>query len=222
MNRDRDRDRDAKATAFFFKLHELAEKLGMQLYQLISKQSTRARAHALELAANQLRAQFDGTDGEQEEAPGAELETRRAPRKKTRAAVPDRDGRRGRRTPDRQVGGKPDHVDRDRDVASKVRGGKRASEAPGPAATTTKGKPRERAVMKCKKCGELGKRSDGCGKTHNVERGAKSKVVSDSDAEDESAPDQVVDEVQAPPPTARSDRFARIESAARARRAVGH
>lgn len=37
-----------------------------------------------------------------------------------------------------------------------------------PAKITTKGKARERAVMRCKKCGELGKRSDSCGKTHNV------------------------------------------------------
>jgi hypothetical protein len=33
---------------------------------------------------------------------------------------------------------------------------------------TTKGTPRARSVMKCGKCGEPGKRADGCGKTHNV------------------------------------------------------
>lgn len=33
---------------------------------------------------------------------------------------------------------------------------------------TTKGKPRARAVIKCSKCGELGKRVDSCGITHNV------------------------------------------------------
>ncbi len=36
-------------------------------------------------------------------------------------------------------------------------------------AVTSKGQPRQRAVMKCGKCGEPGKRSDGCGKTHNVD-----------------------------------------------------
>jgi hypothetical protein len=33
---------------------------------------------------------------------------------------------------------------------------------------TTAGKQRQRAVMRCKSCGEVGKRSDSCGITHNV------------------------------------------------------
>lgn len=49
------------------------------------------------------------------------------------------------------------------------------------AGTTSAGKPRQRAVMKCRKCGELGFRSDGCGRTHNI----KPDDVPSSDSDDE-------------------------------------
>ncbi|HEY6036327.1 MAG TPA: hypothetical protein VIV58_18750 [Kofleriaceae bacterium] len=35
---------------------------------------------------------------------------------------------------------------------------------------TTSGKPRQRAVMRCSKCGKLGARADGCGTSHDPER----------------------------------------------------
>lgn len=78
-----------------------------------------------------------------------------------------------------------------------------------PAPATTKGEPRKRAVMRCGKCDELGFRSDGCGKTHNV---AGAKAASSAPIV---KPTMTV-EVKPPPPP-RSDRFAAIEAAARRR-----
>lgn len=37
---------------------------------------------------------------------------------------------------------------------------------PPPPEVTTSGKPRQRAVMRCRKCGKLGARADGCGTAH--------------------------------------------------------
>jgi len=57
--------------------------------------------------------------------------------------------------------------------------------------------------MRCKKCGELGKRADSCGKTHNV-----TAAIAPVD-------------IEPPPITSRRDRFAAIEAAARSRSAAG-
>lgn len=96
------------------------------------------------------------------------------------------------------------------------------------ASKKSKGTTRQRAVMKCSKCGELGKRADGCGKSHNVSRTRKS---SSDDAEEESEAVQLFPpkhevNVLPPPPTeqngstTRAERFARLEAAARAREAA--
>lgn len=85
-----------------------------------------------------------------------------------------------------------------------------AVEEPTSAPVADPAEPKKRSTMKCKKCGALGFRSDGCGRTHNV---ARHEADDDEDEDDDEAP-------PATPkfPTSRVDRFARIEAAASARR----
>ncbi len=90
--------------------------------------------------------------------------------------------------------------------------------APRSAKVAAEKKPR--AKMKCRKCGALGFRSDGCGSTHNVtspgpaaERAPQPPVrVERSSASAPATPSSP------PPHLTKSDRFSRIEAAARARR----
>lgn len=70
-------------------------------------------------------------------------------------------------------------LDRERDLGAGIAAMERAVDSmlgpvaqrdPKPANVTNAGKERQRAVMRCTKCGALGFRSDGCGKTHQPER----------------------------------------------------
>lgn len=72
--------------------------------------------------------------------------------------------------------------------APKVKPVRKAKAAPPPLASV-KPAPRtgKRAQMKCGKCGELGYRADGCGRTHNT-AGAKPARKAASDDEDRGAP----------------------------------
>lgn len=84
--------------AFLQRVHELAEQLGRELYTLVQKQSERARAQALELAKDRLRAELEGRH-EGPDAVEAEPEPRqpaRTPRRKSgRPRQLERTGSRG-------------------------------------------------------------------------------------------------------------------------------
>lgn len=90
--------------------------------------------------------------------------------------------------------------------------------------------PKKRSTMRCKKCGEIGFRSDGCGRTHNVASPPGSKVAppapdddEDDDGDDEDDEPRRVDlksAASAPVRPGRADRFARIEAAAQRRNGV--
>lgn len=62
----------------------------------------------------------------------------------------------------------------------------KAAPSPAPTGLTTRGNPRIRPPRRCGKCGELGRRSDTCGITHNVS-GAKRTEDDDSEGEPRAA-----------------------------------
>lgn len=95
-----------------------------------------------------------------------------------------------------------DQRDRAPAVAPKI---VRAESEPTPAK-------KSRAQMKCRNCGAAGFRADGCGTSHQPLN--QPAVVGDRDVKPQNVPPE------APPPN-RSDRFARIEAAARARQGAG-
>src|SRR5689334_7820961 len=58
-------------------VHELAEQLGRELFALVQRQSERA-AQALELAKDKLRAELEGSDGQEREGSSAPTPVRSA------------------------------------------------------------------------------------------------------------------------------------------------
>lgn len=81
------------------------------------------------------------------------------------------------------------------------------SEMPAPApGVTKKGTPRKRTEIRCGKCGEIGRRADTCGITHNPLTKPAASIVS--------APRVARAPAPASSSSSKSDRFATIEAAA--------
>lgn len=167
-----------KRESFLAAVHELAEQLGRQLFAIVQKQSERARAQALELAKDQLRAELEGTHAE-EAGPDA-VEAKRAPRAASRAAL-HQAGQRGRRSAPRggrAGGGEPDRPDRARDQQDTNRGSRKA-----------------RGPQRCRKCVAAGRKGLG----HNARTCTGEQPATDDEAEDESPPEVADVEREAPP-----------------------
>jgi hypothetical protein len=162
-------------TAFLAAVHELAEQLGRQLFAIVQKQSERARAQALELAKDKLRAELEGHDAQEDARPTA-VEAERAPRAKTRPSLADGSETRGH-------------------PARRGRAGNRGAHHDGGAGDQPRAPRASRPRQRCRKCVEAGRPGLG----HNA-RTCTGESPGDDDAEEESAVEVVADaERQAPP-----------------------